>query len=377
MLKKVSRLDYFTLQVFTGLIELKNGSAVADRMQTTQSKISRSLTCLREVLEDELFVRQQYGFEPNQVALKIYPMVQTILEQYDNIVATTIDRGAEPYQLSVATYEQWSLMAMNCVHETCHCIEGGVSINIQPWTDNVDQRLCQGKIDCSISTEPINHPMVNNYKLGDITHFFIVAKTGHPILTSSQPLIDLFNYPLALVNTNLHEQQAHPIETYAAAHKLNIKIALKSPSLRMLVDHVCHCDDIALLSSAMSMAYFENRSDVDYIDVSLLWRETSGIECDSYYLHCHKSIKPQLANCLKTVLKEKLSEMQSHYEEVASGHSLSSGLPTSHSSEHSLTHLSKHCCSHKVDTTSSTNCTTKDHCPNDTSDAPAPRCCDA
>ncbi|QYK00875.1 LysR family transcriptional regulator [Shewanella psychrotolerans] len=372
MLKKVSRLDYFTLQVFIGLIELKNGSAVADRMQTTQSKISRSLTCLREVLEDELFVRQQYGFEPNQVALKIYPMVQTVLEQYDKIVATTIDKGTEPYQLSVATYEQWSLMAMNCVHETCHCIEGGVSINILPWTDNIAQRLCQGKIDCSISTEPINHTMVNNYKLGDISYFFIVARTGHPILTSSQPLVDLFNYPLALVNTNLHEQQAHPIEEYATAHNLNIKIALKSPSLRMLVDHVCHCDDIALLSSAMSMVYFENRNDVDYIDVSQLWRETSGIECESYYLHCHKSIKPQLVNCLKTVLTEKLTEMQSHYDAVASGHNLTCDSSTEPTAKHS----SKHCCPHGTSNRSSTDGMTKSHCPNDTSDDPAPRCCD-
>lgn len=316
MLKKVSRLDYFTLQVFIGLVELKNGSAVAERLHTTQSKVSRSLTCLREVLEDELFVRQQYGFEPNQIAIKITPMVQTILQQYDKIVATTIDKGVQPFQLSVATFEQWSLMVMNCVHTSCHCIEGGVSINILPWSDNISQRLCQGKIDCCVSTEPINHSMVNNYKLGDIIHFFIVAKNGHPILNSNQPLIDLFDYHVALVNANLHDQP-HPIERYAREHELDISIALKSPSLRMLIDHVSHGDDVALLSSAMSMYYFESRDDVSFIDVSALWRDTNKLVCDSYYLNCHKGIKDQLANCLKTLLTEKLDEMQAHYDEAA------------------------------------------------------------
>ncbi|QYJ89347.1 LysR family transcriptional regulator [Shewanella halotolerans] len=317
MLKKVSRLDYYTLQVFIGLVELKSGSAVAERLRTTQSKVSRSLTCLREVLEDELFIRQQYGFEPNQVALTIYPMVKTIVEQYDKIVAATIDKGAEPYQLSVATYEQWSLMAMNCVHNTCHCIEGGVSINIQPWTDKVNQRLCQGKVDCSISTEPINHPMVNNFKLGDITHFFIVARRGHPILTSDDPLAQMFNYHIALVNTHLQEQEPHPIELYAKARQIEIHVALKSPSLRMLVDHVSHSEDIALLSSAMSMSYFENRDDVDYLDISRIWLQTRDLETESYYLHCHKGIKPELANCLRRVLTEKLIEMQAHCDQVA------------------------------------------------------------
>ncbi|MFV7782464.1 LysR family transcriptional regulator [Shewanella marisflavi] len=317
MLKKVSRLDYFTLQVFIGLVELKSGSAVAERLRTTQSKVSRSLTCLREVLEDELFIRQQYGFEPNQVALTIYPMVQTIVEQFDKIVAATIDKGAEPYQLSVATYEQWSLMAMNCVHNTCHCIEGGVSINIQPWTDKINQRLCQGKVDCSISTEPIDHPMINNYKLGDITHFFIVTRRGHPLLSSTDPMTELFNYHVALVNTHLQEQEPHPIERYARSKKIDIHVALKSPSLRMLVDHVSHSNDVALLSSAMSMTYFENRDDVDYLEVSKIWLQTSGLEKESYYLHCHKSIKPELVNCLRNLLTKKLNEMQAHCDEAA------------------------------------------------------------
>ncbi|MCE9679332.1 LysR family transcriptional regulator [Shewanella sp. AS1] len=317
MLKKVSRLDYFTLQVFIGLVELKSGSAAAERLGTTQSKVSRSLTCLREVLEDELFIRQQYGFEPNQVAMTIYPMVQTILEQYDRIVAATIDKDAEPFQLSVATYEQWSLMALNCVQQICHCVDGGVSINIQPWSDKVSQRLCQGKLDCSISTELINHPMVNNYKLGDINHFFIVAKRGHPIFTATDPLAGLFRYHLALANTNLHEQQPHPLENYARSKKIEIHVALKSPSLRMLVDHVSHSQDVAVLASAMSVSYFENRDDLDYLDISDIWRETSELESESYYLHCHKGIKPQLASCLKKVLSEKLIEMQFHYRQMA------------------------------------------------------------
>ena len=105
MLKQVSRLDYFTIQVFFGLVELKNGSAVATKLSTSQSKVSRALTTMRDVLGDELFVRQKYGLEPNQVALKITPMVQTILQQLDKIIETTLDNNHSPYELTFAANE--------------------------------------------------------------------------------------------------------------------------------------------------------------------------------------------------------------------------------------------------------------------------------
>ncbi|PKG55420.1 LysR family transcriptional regulator [Shewanella sp. Choline-02u-19] len=328
MLKQVSRLDYFTLQVFIGLVELKNGSAVAEKLSTTQSKVSRALTTLRDVLGDELFIRKKYGFEPNQVALKITPMVQTILQQFDKIIETTLDKREAPYELTFAANEHWSLMVLNCIQQSCRCVDGGVYVNVQPWSETVSQRLCQGKIDCSISIEPVNHPMVNDTKIGDITHFFIVAKTGHPILESSQPLKDIFDYKIALVNSNLQGHQMHRIEEYAQAKDIDIKVVLKSPSVRMVVDHVSMTGDVGILVSAMSYYYFENRKDVDFVDISDDWRNAPELTSDSYYLHCHQSVLSPMVNCLRNLLGDKLVEMQSHYDNITTSTSPAKPLTT-------------------------------------------------
>ncbi|QQX81176.1 LysR family transcriptional regulator [Shewanella sp. KX20019] len=333
MLKQVSRLDYFTLQVFIGLVELKNGSAVAEKLTTTQSKVSRALTTLRDVLGDELFIRQKYGFEPNQVALKITPMVQTILQQFDKIIDTTLVKKETAYELTFAANEHWSLMVLNCIQQSCRCVGGGVYVNVQPWSETVSQRLCQGKIDCSISIEPVNHAMVNDSKIGDITHFFIVAKTGHPILKSSQPLTDLLGYKIALVNSNLQGHQMHRIEEYAQAKDIDIKVALKCPSVRMVVDHVSMTDDVGVLVSAMSYYYFENRKDVDFIDISDEWRSTPELTSDSYYLHSHQSVLPSMVNCLRNLLGDKLVEMQNHYDNISTSISPPEPITT--------------CCTHK------------------------------
>ncbi|SQH78070.1 protein of unknown function, might belong to Transcriptional regulator, LysR family protein [Shewanella benthica] len=42
----------------------------------------------------------------------------------------------------------------------------------------------------------------DDVNIGDITHFFLVARVGHPILTSAAPLTDIFDYKIGLVNSN-------------------------------------------------------------------------------------------------------------------------------------------------------------------------------
>jgi len=314
MLKKVNRLDYFTLMVLIGLVELKNGSAVADKLHTTQSKVSRALNCLREVLDDELFIRQKYGFEPNSVALRIYPMAQSILEQYDKMISTTCNTVVAPYQLTVAAHEQWSMMVLNCVTHQCYCVEGGVNVHVLPWSDTVSEQLCLGKIDCSISIDPIRHEMVDDVNIGDITHFFLVARVGHPILTSTDPLTDMFDYKIGLVNSNWHNNKLHRIEEYAHEQGIKIRVALKSPSLRMVIDHASKSDDVCVLSSAVAYEYFEGREDVGFVDISAQWRDSIEQQPESYFLHCHRSVTPLLAKCMAKLLTEKLIDIQHHYE---------------------------------------------------------------
>ncbi|MCG9695669.1 LysR family transcriptional regulator [Shewanella sp. Isolate11] len=313
MLKKASRLDYFTLHVFIGLIELKSGSAVAERLRTPQSKVSRALTCMREVLDNELFIRHQYGFEPTQLALKLYPMVQKILEQYSQIIDTALNRAPLPFQLSIATYEHWSLIVLNGINQTCHCIEGGININVLPWTENTPLRLSQGLINCCISTQLIEHPMVNNIKLDDIDHFFIVAKKGHPIFNSPQPMTELFNYPIGLINTQ-HSDHLHPLEHFAAENNIKFKVGIKSPSLRMLVDHASKTDDVCMLCSVMSLPYFQHREDVEFIDISALCQHHLSLPQNSYYLHCHQGLKEQLVQCIAGLLKDKITEVKQQYQ---------------------------------------------------------------
>lgn len=105
MQKQLSRLDYFTLKVLIGLFEYKNGCIVAEKLNSTQPKISRALSKMREVINDELFIRQQYGLHPNAMAERLYPFAQAIVTAYDQMASATKTKSEQQTVLQISATE--------------------------------------------------------------------------------------------------------------------------------------------------------------------------------------------------------------------------------------------------------------------------------
>jgi DNA-binding transcriptional LysR family regulator len=76
---KLRRLDGTLLLVFAEAYRLRKLTAVAQRLGMTQSAVSHALGRLREIFEDELFLRRPFGVEPTQRARDLAPRVETIV----------------------------------------------------------------------------------------------------------------------------------------------------------------------------------------------------------------------------------------------------------------------------------------------------------
>ncbi len=70
-ISKLRRLDLTLLLVFLGLIRHRKAADVAIELGLTQPAISQALKRLREVFEDELFLRRPHGMEPTATALAL------------------------------------------------------------------------------------------------------------------------------------------------------------------------------------------------------------------------------------------------------------------------------------------------------------------
>ncbi|MEM8838495.1 MAG: LysR substrate-binding domain-containing protein [Pseudomonadota bacterium] len=70
-ISKLRRLDLTLLLVFLGLLRHRKAVEVAADLGLTQSAISQALKRLREVFEDDLFLRRPHGMEPTATALAL------------------------------------------------------------------------------------------------------------------------------------------------------------------------------------------------------------------------------------------------------------------------------------------------------------------
>ena len=74
-LKKVSELDVFSLLVFKLIYETGFANFAAKELAVSAPKISRCLTSLRAIFNDELFFRRQQGLKPTPLAERLYQPV--------------------------------------------------------------------------------------------------------------------------------------------------------------------------------------------------------------------------------------------------------------------------------------------------------------
>ena len=92
------RHDLNLLVTFDALYAERSASKAAQRIGVTQSAVSHSLRRLRQLLDDELFVRTRNGLEPSALAIEISEAVRTSLRAaYAALVERrSIDTGGNP-----------------------------------------------------------------------------------------------------------------------------------------------------------------------------------------------------------------------------------------------------------------------------------------
>lgn len=317
MRKELSKLDYFTLKVFVGLVEFKNGSVVAQKLNTTQPKVSRALSTIREVLHDELFVRRQYGLEPNLITENLYPIAKNIVQGYEQMADVTSKMPAKN-QLVIAAQEHLSGFLIDSITEVCEQLELDMSVSIQPWSDNVQELLAQGKIDYAITVNSTHSEVVKNTKVGDVKYYFLVARKGHPFFQQELSFNELLKNKLVFINYSKVGLVEHWFETYAKERNLELKLSFKTTSLAMAINHIAKTDDVCWAASVFAHQFFSGRDDIEYLDVTdfyehVLYPEGTAPHFD-YFLQYHQSHESEFSSQLTTVLQKNLVHAQQQYE---------------------------------------------------------------
>ncbi len=80
------RYDLNLLPVFITLMEEHSVTRAADRLGITQPALSNALARLREMMQDQLFIRERYGIQPTPMALELAPVIAAALAKIDEAI---------------------------------------------------------------------------------------------------------------------------------------------------------------------------------------------------------------------------------------------------------------------------------------------------
>jgi DNA-binding transcriptional LysR family regulator len=78
--KNIRRLDGGLLLVFRELMRQRSATAAAKQLRFSQSAISHSLTRLRDIFGDPLFMRRAHGLEPTRRALSLATRIDELID---------------------------------------------------------------------------------------------------------------------------------------------------------------------------------------------------------------------------------------------------------------------------------------------------------
>lgn len=129
------RYDLNLLPVFLTLMEERSVTRAAQRLGITQPALSNSLARLREMLQDQLFIRERYGIQPTPIALELAPVIAEALGQLDDAVLgqQDFDPAQAERLITVAANGYVEAVLAPPIAARLHVVAPGITLRLIPY----------------------------------------------------------------------------------------------------------------------------------------------------------------------------------------------------------------------------------------------------
>ena len=151
-LNYLARIDLNLLVILQVLLEEESVTRAANRLNLSQSALSKSLTRLRNSLEDPLFTRTAHGLKPTAHALHLKQQLPNLLQSLYQITRPPcFDPYTSNRHFSISMVE--SAYATLLPYYLRPLLQQAPNIRLDTfaWTENSIQALQQGKMDFGIA----------------------------------------------------------------------------------------------------------------------------------------------------------------------------------------------------------------------------------
>ena len=189
----LSRIDLNLLVAFQVLMQEKNVTRAAERLFVTQPAMSKTLNRLRNLIDDELFVRSSHGLTPTPKTLELEKPVNHILGQLTELMVTNqeFDPANTAATISLATLGTSASVGMPNFINKLRQNAPKLMLISQNIDDKWEDRLRSGNLDFAIVAK-------NKFSDDFVTHKLMSIK---PVLYMRK------DHPLAKVEHITLEQR--------------------------------------------------------------------------------------------------------------------------------------------------------------------------
>ena len=148
----LSRVDLNLLVAYQVLMQEKNVTRAAERLFVTQPAMSKTLNRLRNLIDDDLFVRSSHGLTPTPKTLELERPVNDIIARLTELVVQTkeFDPASTSATISLATLGTSASVGMPAFVNKLRQQAPKVLLLSQNIDDKWEERLRSGSLDFAI-----------------------------------------------------------------------------------------------------------------------------------------------------------------------------------------------------------------------------------
>ncbi len=149
-----SSFDLNLLRVFDAIMEERSVLRASQRVFLSQSAVSHSLARLRELLDDELFVRTTTGMQPTARAVAMAPLVRDALKSLEAAInSPKFEAASASKRFTVAANDFTTMVIAPHLLRILNAEAPAIDLAIKPVTRiDLGEQLDLGRIDLAIGT---------------------------------------------------------------------------------------------------------------------------------------------------------------------------------------------------------------------------------
>ena len=267
----------------------KNLTKAGQVLGITQPAVSNALSRLRDLFDDELFVRTSKGMNPTPVANQIITDVRSALSLIQNTISET--EKFDPYtadmsfKISIGDSSEYRLLPLLVKELAAVAPNIKVETYLTPRKE-ASRELASGTIDFSIDPPVHSDPHLMHEKIYEEDYVMIVRK-NHPILEKSK--ISIEDY-LNLTHIHISNRKTGLGHVDMTLYRLGLarNISLRAQNF-LVAPHVVEQSDLAITTTKgfaveRDLEWRELPFDIDPLVLHLYWHETKDGDPSSKWM---------------------------------------------------------------------------------------------